>query len=155
MPSYYTTRHWFSLFDLVGRPELQADPRFQDFASRREHIDVLYGLLAEALTQRTTSDWLAEFERIDIPAVKVNTVMDLLSDPHLIATSFFRSTEQEGGRFMHMAAPTRWCGRDFPHPAPAPVLAQHSREILRESGRDASDIEALAREGVTELEGRS
>lgn len=145
----YTTRHWFDFFDLVGRPALKSDPRFADFSSRRAHIDVLYELLASELTRRTSAQWLVDFERADIPAVKMNAVGDLLNDPHLTATSFFRRVEQPGGHFVHLASPIQWRNRDFPDPSPAPALAQNADAILREAGYDDAWIEALAREGVT------
>ncbi len=151
----YTTRHWRSLFELVGRAELQDDPRFADFASRREHIHVLYELLDGALRQRPTAAWLADFERIDIPAATANAIADLPSDPHLVASSFFRSVAQEDGRFLHMAAPVQWKDRAFADPSPAPVLAEDTRAILREAGYADERIDALARDGVTRLQPRA
>lgn len=144
----YTTRHWFSLFDLAQRPDLRDDPRFRDFGSRREHIRVLYAMLGEWLAARTTAEWMAEFERLDIPAARSNAIADLLSDPHLAATGFFRGVDQEGGRFVHMTSPLQ---RDTasPGPSPAPTLAQHTRAILAEAGYDDVGIEDLARRGIT------
>jgi len=147
----YTTRHWTSLFELVGRAELKDDARFADFASRREHIHVLYELLDRALRERTTGQWLAELERLDIPAAPSHAVADLPSDPHLVATSFFRSVAQDGGRFLHMAAPAQWKGRPFDDPAPAPALAEDARAILRAAGYADDRIDALAQDGVTRL----
>ncbi len=145
----YTTRHWFSLFDLVGREQWKDDPRFQDFASRREHIDVLYAMLDDTLARRTTAEWLAEFERLDLPAVRANAVAELLHDPHLEATGFFRAIEQDDGHFLHMASPAQWkaWAPDVAHAAP--TLAQDTLGILREAGYDDARIDALGQAGVT------
>ena len=145
----YTTRHWHSLFEMVGRNECKEDVRFADFASRREHIDVLYDLLDTCLAERTSAEWLEALEHADIPASPANTIPDLLKDPHLAATGFFRRVEQQDGAFLHMATPARWTGRPFEEPTPAATLAQDTREVLREAGFSDARIAMLKREGAT------
>ena len=147
MPS--TTRQWHSVFKLLGREDFQADPRFADNASRRAHIDVLYGLLASSLTERTTAEWLAVLVEADIPVAPMNSITELTADPHLAATGFFRKMAQQGGEFLHMAAPAQWADRPFADPLPAPALAQHTDDVLRELGYDELRIQALHRDGVT------
>ena len=93
--------------------------------------------------------WLAEFERLDVPAVRANEVAELLHDPHLEATGFFRAIDQRDGRFLHMASPAQWKGWSPDAPQPAPTLAEDTRGILREAGYDDGRIDALAAAGVT------
>lgn len=86
----YTDQHWARFFAEVGRPELANDPRFSGMAARTRHIDELYGLLADYLAQRDTDAWVEALTRCDIPAARVNSLDDLLVDPHLDAVAFFQ-----------------------------------------------------------------
>jgi crotonobetainyl-CoA:carnitine CoA-transferase CaiB-like acyl-CoA transferase len=145
----HTTGHWQSFFQLIGREDLKADARFADLSSRRINTDVLYGLLAEALTQRTTAEWMAALVTADIPVTPMNSATDLTEDPHLAASGFFRWMTQQGGDFLQMATPAQWIARAPIDPLPAPALAQHTDEVLREMGYDEARIQKLREAGVT------
>jgi len=145
----HTTGHWQSFFKLIGREDLQTDPRFATLESRRINTDVLYGILADALTQRTTAEWLDALVTADIPVAPMNSATELTADPHLAASGFFRWMAQQGGEFLQMAAPAQWIDRPRIEPLPAPSLAEHTHEVLRELGYDEARIEALREAGVT------
>lgn len=144
----YADKHWKGFFELIGRPELAADPRFGDIGGRTQHIDELYGMLADAMRTRTSAEWSADFERADIPHGPVNTIEDLFSDPQLIATDFFHTVDQPG------AGPVRLARRPVdlhtaPHvPEPAPLLGEHTREVLAQAGLPDERIQHLLDSGV-------
>ena len=62
---------------------------FKDATERSRRVDELYAMLAEALPERTTAEWLATFERLDIPFRRCALPQDLMSDPHLADVGFF------------------------------------------------------------------
>lgn len=127
----YTTRNWRDLSSLLGIDDVTADPRFADFASRREHIGELYALLAERLPTRTTDEWLTDFERVDISAARCATVDELIDDPHLADRHFFRTVSS----FRHMRSPVDWADWPQPDPRPAPRLGEHTAEVVCRSGQ--------------------
>ncbi|MHA1569964.1 MAG: CaiB/BaiF CoA transferase family protein, partial [Alphaproteobacteria bacterium] len=63
----YTDRNWRDFFTIAGRPEVADDPLFKNVSARTENTAALYGLLAELMEARTSAEWLADFERLDIP----------------------------------------------------------------------------------------
>jgi crotonobetainyl-CoA:carnitine CoA-transferase CaiB-like acyl-CoA transferase len=145
----YTDRHFQRFFALVGRPELTSDPRFKDIASRIAHVDALYTLIAELLTTRPTAEWLAAFETADIPAMAVNSLADLLTDPHLRATGFFeRHDHPTEGWLKQCAVPMRFAATPGKIARPAPRLGEHTVEVLGEAGFVASEITGLAANGA-------
>jgi crotonobetainyl-CoA:carnitine CoA-transferase CaiB-like acyl-CoA transferase len=140
----YTTAQWGRFFGEVGRPDLAADPRFQDMASRTKHIDILLPLLAEGVASRTTGEWLAVCDRLDIPAGPVNTLEQLFEDPHLRAVGFFQTVENADnvGAALLSSPGVRFNGA-LPKLRPASRLGQDTRQVLREAGLSEDEIAAL------------
>lgn len=89
----YTDAQWQRFFALADRPDLAADPRYFDAASRARHFDQLYQDLADIVEQYDTGHWLTALAEADIPHSRVNTLEDLFEDPHLKETGFFQQME--------------------------------------------------------------
>lgn len=89
----YTDAQWQRFFALARRPDLAADARYGDAASRARHFDALYEDLARIVAQHGTEQWLALLADADIPHSRVNTPESLFEDPHLQATGFFQRVE--------------------------------------------------------------
>lgn len=144
----------FAFFDAIGRPELKTDPRFCSVQARFANVKDYFEVRMAGLKTRTTGEWLAIFDRCDLPATPYHTLDTLLDDPHLTEVGFFEMKDHPTeGRTRNMRLPNKWsCGvrREW---NPAPKLGQHSVEILRELGYADADIDAMIREGAT-LDGR-
>jgi crotonobetainyl-CoA:carnitine CoA-transferase CaiB-like acyl-CoA transferase len=144
----------FAIFDAIGRPELKTDPRFDSIAARFRNTSEYFRIRAEGLKQKTTAEWLAIFERSDVPAMPYQTLDDLMQDPHLKDVGLLRLIEHPTeGKIWSMGLPNKLSGgarRDFLH---APKVGQQSVEILREMGYSDADIGQLLATGAT-LDGR-
>src|SRR5690606_10942756 len=79
----YNDKHWTRFFQLIGQPELLADPRFSTHTARSRHINEAYSLVADILAGNTSEYWLQAFGAADIPAAALYQVDDLIEDPHL------------------------------------------------------------------------
>jgi crotonobetainyl-CoA:carnitine CoA-transferase CaiB-like acyl-CoA transferase len=149
----YNDKHWRAFLKLVGKPEMfEQDPRFGSHEARSRNIAEVYAFAAEHLKQRTNAEWEKLLREADIPSAPMKTVGDVLSDPHLAATGFFKDTVHPSeGKLREMALASHWSGADpMPH-RPAPRLGEHSAEILREAGYGDADIQRLAAAGATKL----
>src|SRR5258708_10485824 len=85
----YTEQQWRRFWQAAGRPEMMNDPRFVDLAARTRHIDDVYRLAGEALATRTTAEWLALLDEIEIPAGAVQTPCQPSHPPPPAATRPF------------------------------------------------------------------
>jgi crotonobetainyl-CoA:carnitine CoA-transferase CaiB-like acyl-CoA transferase len=105
----YTNGQWSRFFELAGRPELAADPKFADPASRSANIDELYSTLAAIVLTRTTYEWLELLRDADIPHSKVHTLDELFDDEHLRATDMiYEYDHPTEGRLRAIGIPTRF-----------------------------------------------
>jgi len=140
----YNDKHWRNFFALIGRADLEQDPRFCSHGARARHIDEAYAFVAEVMRTRTSAAWLADLAQADIPAARLYSVDDLLEDEHLQATGFVRTVDHPTeGRLRTPAPLGRYAGTPAAIRRPAPRLGEHSREILREAGCTDAEIDAL------------
>jgi len=144
----------FAIFEAIGRPELKDDPRFNNVAARFKHTKEYFAIRAEGLKQKTTAEWIAIFDRADVPAMPYQTLDQLMDDPHLKDVGLFERIEHPTeGPIVSMKSPNKLSGgtrRDFRH---APKVGEHSVEILRELGYSPAAIDALIAGGAT-VDGR-
>ena len=145
----YNDGQWRRFFGLVGRPGMLDDPRFRDHGARTRHVREIYAEVAAILRTRTTAEWLAALEQADIPCAKMNGIEDLLHDPHLAATGFFRTVEHPTeGRIRTMKVPTRWSVTPPEPSREAPRLGEHGPAILAEAGCTPEEIAAWIADGA-------
>ena len=146
----YNDKQWKSFFDLIGRPEMLPEPRFATPEARSRHVDEIYAFVAQEMKKRTTSQWLEALERADIPVQRMNSLDDILADPHLAATGYFAGVDHPSeGRVRAMRVPSEWSETPPAYRRHAPRLGEHSREVLREAGYTDAAIDALLAQGIT------
>jgi len=149
----YNDKQWRSFTAAIGRPELMQDPRYATQPARARHISEIYAFLAELFRTRTTAEWTALLEQADIPVAPMNSVEDLVDDPHLAATGFFAIEEHPSeGRVRTMRTPTDWSASPTAAPRPTPRLGEHSAEVLGELGYTDEQIAALVEKGVVKVQ---
>jgi crotonobetainyl-CoA:carnitine CoA-transferase CaiB-like acyl-CoA transferase len=130
---------------LIGEPELVGDPRFADDNARGVHGAELSERMARWCAARTTADVLAALERAQIPAGPVQSPAQALADPHIHATRMLRALDYPGLPTPAPVTdtPVRLAGAAVDDLVRAPLLGEHTDEILRELGYDAAAIAAL------------
>jgi crotonobetainyl-CoA:carnitine CoA-transferase CaiB-like acyl-CoA transferase len=128
----YTDKHWRAFTTLVGHPTLlDEDPRFSSQESRTVNAEEIGRFLGGHLRARTNREWLHVLQAIDIPACPVNSVEDLLSDPHLNAVGFFEEVEHPTEGILKTARfPVRFGASPASIRRLAPNLGEHNGEIL-------------------------
>ena len=148
----YNDKHWKAFFEMIGRQDMLADARFASPEGRSRNYDAVYGFVAGEVTKQTTAHWLGAFERADIPVQRMNSLEDILRDPHLNAIGYFREVEHPTeGRLRSMKVPSEWSETSPEYRRHAPRLGEHTREVLREAGYTDAQIEGLARSGAARL----
>jgi len=147
----YNDKQWRAFFALIGRPELLADPRYATPTARSRNFDESNRLVAEAMRARSTAEWIEALEAADIPVQRMNSLSDIVADPHLAAIGYFREVEHPSeGRIRSMAVPSEWSESTPEYRRHAPRLGEHTREVLREAGLAESAIEQLIAAGAAQ-----
>ena len=136
--------------ELIGRPDLAADESLADLAGRHARHDELDEAIS-AWTAGLEQYEIAEaLQAVGVPAAPVLANWQIMPDPHIF----------ERGMYETMVFPvvgayptTTWPWRFERTPArlgrPAPLFAQHNRQILAEAGLDDAAVEALYASGAT------
>ena len=146
----YTDKQWRAFFKVIGEPDkFDADARFSSQSARLEHIDAVYGYLADCLATGTTTDWVERLVAADIPAAPMNSIPDILDDEHLRSIGFFRHRDHPSeGPIIEMAVPTEWSDTPPGPTRPAPRPGEQTKEVLMEAGFDKTEIDALEARGI-------
>jgi crotonobetainyl-CoA:carnitine CoA-transferase CaiB-like acyl-CoA transferase len=141
--------NWERIVKAIGMPELAADPRFTTNTDRMRNLSALTPLLGDALKKKPSAHWVAEFEAAGVPVGPVNRIGDMLADPKVKARDMVVETEHpKAGRVKGIGHPIKFTDTPGEMKRPAPLLGQHTREVLGGLGYSDAEIDALARDGA-------
>ncbi len=144
-----TNAQAFAFFDAIGRPELKTDPRFDSAASRTRNAKDYFEVQATSLGGKTTDEWVEMFDKLDVPAARYNSIDELLTDPHLKDVGFFRHEQHPSeGEIWRTKLANVFSGGARQDETPAPLMGQHTREILTEAGYNKAEIDKLLGAGA-------
>ncbi len=145
----YNDKQWKGFFQVIGKPEILARPEFATHEARSQNYDKAYAMVAEELKKRTTAEWVDAFERADIPVQRMNSLDDIVVDPHLAAIGYLDTVEHPTeGRIRTLAVPSEWSESKPGYRRHAPNLGEHTREVLREAGLTDDAVERLIASGA-------
>ena len=147
----YNDKQWRNFFRIIGREEMfENDQRYATQANRSQHFAESYAFVAAQIKTRTSAEWLSVLTEADIPVMPLNSLEDLLADPHLNETGFFSLVDHPSeGTLRSMGLPSQWSESTPDAPRPAPRLGEHSAAVLREAGYTEAEIDALIAAQIT------
>jgi crotonobetainyl-CoA:carnitine CoA-transferase CaiB-like acyl-CoA transferase len=140
---------WQGMARALEHPEWANDPRFSTPAARLRNVDERLEMTAQVLKARTSAEWLVRLDVEQVPCGAVNNREDLLSDPQVRENGLIVETEHPHAGPMRQ---TRPAARFEATPAglrrPAPMVGEHTDEVLIETGVSADEIRLLRDSGV-------
>ena len=127
--------HWRQLAELIGRPELADDPRYASNESRLAHAGEVYAAVEAWSSALPTSGVLAVLGG-RIPCGPVNSAADIAADPHVAARAMIVQVDHPAGGTIDIAgSPIKLTGTPSDSFVRAPLLGEHTDQVLAELGR--------------------
>lgn len=142
-------RSYSRLCRAIGKPEMVSDPRFMDNKSRVANRRELIRLIETAMTRQTTVEWTEVLNAAGCPCGPVNDIAEALADPQSTYSKFTTEVEHPNAGVMRLLSPPFELG-DTPAEVRvhAPLLGEHTRQILRDLGIADDQISELVAAGV-------
>jgi len=141
--------NWERIVKVIGRPELAQDPRFLTNGDRMKNLAALTPLIAQPLKARPSAEWIREFEAAGVPVGPVNKIGDMLADKQVRARDMVVEVDHaRAGRVKALGHPIKFSDTRGEVKRAAPLLGQHTREVLGELGYSAARIDELVGEGA-------
>ena len=145
-------RTWTALTHVTDASHLASDPRFATNADRMKHLEALLEELTPIFATRSSDEWLDALSRAGVPAGPIASVGEMLEHPQTLARRMVVDVEHSRlGRVRSIGAPVKLSGDEAAGSVAgrgAPLLGEHTREILQSAGYGAAEIEALESEGA-------
>ncbi|WP_417726757.1 CaiB/BaiF CoA transferase family protein [Roseovarius sp.] len=142
-------RNWLRFLDVIGAPELNDDPRFATNHDRMQHLQELEEILNGYLRHETSAVWLERMEKAGLPAGPVLDILQMQADPQAHARDMIVEVDHPvAGTVKTLGHPIKFSETPASIRRAAPVLGQHSREVLREAGYVTDQIEAMIASGA-------
>lgn len=140
---------WEAFAHCVGHPEWIRDPRFATPAARVAHWDERLELMQEALAGAGTAEWIERLDAADVPCAPILGRRELLTHPQVVANELIVESDHPHAGPMRQTRPAaRFGGTPAEIRRPAPLLGEHTDEILEELGVDAGERADLRASGV-------
>jgi len=136
-------KHWNVLCGLIDRPDLVSDSRTSSASARAHNSQFVHDVLSQWARPQTRAEITALLGGT-VPVGPVNDVSDLFDDQHLTARRMLAPIEQPGeARSVVVAGrPIKFLGVEEPNLRRAPLLGEHTAEVLAEINRGESESPA-------------
>ena len=148
-------KNWEVFIALIKAPHLQADPRFGNNGARMQHRLELEAELNAILRLQTTADWLVVFEKGGLPAGPILSIAEMHNDPQTVARDMVVNVDHPiAGSVETIGAPVKFSATPGGVRSAAPVMGQHTQQILEEAGYGHEEIDGLINSGATASQSR-
>jgi crotonobetainyl-CoA:carnitine CoA-transferase CaiB-like acyl-CoA transferase len=143
-------RQYAKFCEEAGRPELIDDPRFTGNIERVANRDALMEIIFEITRTRSSGDWIAALQAVQVPCGPINGLDEVFSDAHVRHRGMRIELDHPlAGTVPLTASPIRLSGTPVEYDRAPPLLGQHTREVLCGLlGREAAAVEDLMARGV-------
>ncbi|MDI6860610.1 MAG: CaiB/BaiF CoA-transferase family protein [Caldisericia bacterium] len=141
---------WVKFCEMIGRKDLIDHPKFKTNKLRTENREELNKILSEIFLTKTYSEWAELFEKYNLPYSPINTIDKVVNDPVVNYRKMIVEIEQpKVGKMRIVGSPFKMNETPGEVYAPAPLLGQHTIEVLKDLlNYPEEKINELRKEGV-------
>jgi crotonobetainyl-CoA:carnitine CoA-transferase CaiB-like acyl-CoA transferase len=114
-----------------------------------QHLAALTEAMSAVLATRGRAEWIEAFEAAGVPVGPVHSIGEALAHPQTLARgNVVETVHPQAGPTRALGCPVHFSKTPTRIDRPAPLLGEHTREVLREAGYAEAEIDALVAEGV-------
>ncbi|MBF6987594.1 MULTISPECIES: CaiB/BaiF CoA transferase family protein [Cupriavidus] len=140
---------WAALCEVIERPDLLADPRFTDNAARIRNRAALIPEIEAEFARKPAAQWVDALLAAGVPAAPIFTYDEALASEQAVARDMVLEIDHPvEGRVKALGFPVKLSGTPQQVRYPAPLLGQHTDEVLGEFGLDAATVTRLRAQGA-------
>ncbi|MBI3492041.1 MAG: CoA transferase [Acidobacteria bacterium] len=137
------------LCETLGHPEWRTLPEFVDNASRVKHRAALAERIESITSREPRAHWLDLLEANDIPCGPINDYAQVFADPQVVAREMIVNVDHPTlGPLTTLGSPIKMSGTPPDVTRRAPMLGEHTDEVLAEAGLSKDEIAALRQSGA-------
>lgn len=143
---------FIALCQSIGLPHLPDDPRFRRNADRVAHRGEIVELLSAHFLGRTADEWVSCIHASKVPVGAINNIAQSLEEPQVIARELMvKIPHPQNPDFAMVGSPIKMSGTPVEYVRPAPMLGQHTDEVLAgRLGLSSEQLGLLKSSGVIE-----
>jgi len=133
--------NWLRLLIILGKEDLNDDERFATNKARMTNLGALAQALAAIFRTRSTQAWLQNFEKVGIPAGPVLSIAEMHADPQTHSREMVTEVVHPVAGVMEtLGLPIKLSETPGAVLRPAPLLGEHTNEVLHQLGFTVSTI---------------
>jgi formyl-CoA transferase/CoA:oxalate CoA-transferase len=143
-------KQWENFCEVLGFPAMAHDERFDTMKARLANYSELRHIIDPVVSRMTRAEVMNALSEVGIPAGPINTVGEILEDPHMHAREMVMElTHPEYGPLKTLGIPIKLSDTPGGVEKAPPKFGEHNREVLRDVGYSDDDIAGFEKEGVT------
>jgi len=140
---------WRGMCAALDRPDWLDDERFNTPLGRVQNAKVRLESMSDVLSSRTSAEWLERLDAEDVPCAPVLTRPEILENEQVKANELIHEYNHPSlGEIRQPRPGARFSRSELRKEPIAPMLGEHSKEVLQETGISDADIETLIKENI-------
>ena len=142
-------KFWIGVTEVMGRPDLQTDPRTKDRQSRAKNFDMIHETLSKIVQTAPREHWLKALEEKDVPCAPINNLAEVFEDPQVqFLDRLMKVEDPEFGVFQLVRNGINLSETPTALTLRPPKLGEHNEGTLRALGYGAAEIRQFREKNI-------
>jgi crotonobetainyl-CoA:carnitine CoA-transferase CaiB-like acyl-CoA transferase len=142
-------KSWEPLCQVIGLPELATDPRFASTEKQQENVDELRAIIQDALSGLDKATVLERAREFGVMAAPILSYAEVVVNPQVVANNSLTTVKTANGiDLTQVRAPYRLESMPEPPMKRAPIVGEHTKDVLSELGFHDAELAAMIASGA-------